>query len=109
MNDARVSSPASYPLAGWRPVWGRPGALALPVCVALGTAHAARADWTFSILQPAGATRSIGYGADGGSQGGHAKYSDFQHAALWSGSAGSFVDLSPSGSANSYVLGMGGG
>jgi len=55
--------------------------------------YTAEAGWTVANLDPAGATQSYAYGVSGGRQVGVAKISYYYHAGLWSGTAGSWVDL----------------
>jgi len=52
-----------------------------------------------TLLNPAGHTKSLGWGVHGGQQVGWAQQSATNqlHAALWNGSASSFVDINPKG------------
>lgn len=61
------------------------------------------AQWTFSTLHPKGAGESVGYSASGGQQGGYVFRDGIVRAALWSGTAASWVDLNPVGSTDSVV------
>jgi len=72
-------------------------AAAALMTVALVT-PAVRASWTVVNLHPSWWDHSYGYGVAGGQQVGVVAEYPFTgtHAALWSGSAGSFVDLHPS-------------
>jgi hypothetical protein len=76
-------------------------------------ASAASAQWNVTNLHPAGATQSnayaIGPGPSGVQAGGSAIIANASHAALWSGSAASFVDLHPAGATSSGVNGVSGG
>jgi hypothetical protein len=58
------------------------------------------AQWTVTRLNPAGLPQSMVYAASGGQQAGIAVVGGSWHASLWSGTAGSWVDLHPA-SANS--------
>lgn len=80
----------------------------------LAVAGAARADWTVTVLHPAGATESSANGVavhEGVlQQAGGAVFGGASHAALWTGSAASFVDLHPAGDYTaSAAYGIGGG
>ena len=67
------------------------------VCVPAITAHAEL--WTVVNLHPDGAEYSRALGVSGGQQVGYAYYGgNVYHAGLWSGSASSWVDLTPTGS-----------
>jgi hypothetical protein len=57
------------------------------------------------VLQPAGASQSRAYATDGTRQGGNVDLPQGRHAALWNGSASSWIDLSPTLS-NSTVFAM---
>lgn len=68
------------------------------------------ADWTVTILTPSGQARSGASGVSGGQQVGsvHAPvtndaYMNY-HAGMWSGTAGSWVELHPAGSPDSHAL-----
>lgn len=47
-------------------------------------------------LNPAGASSSIAYATTGGQQAGYANFGGNAHAGIWSGTAGSFMDLGTS-------------
>ena len=73
----------------------------LLLSVALALAPAAYAQWTVTNLAPAGATRSVANATSGGQQVGFAIVDGVggvvPRAGLWSGTAGSWVDLHPAG------------
>jgi len=71
-------------------------------------ATTASAQWTVVNLHPAGATYSQAYGVGGGQQVGEAGTGG-THAALWSGTAASWVDLHPAGANQSVAMGVDGG
>jgi hypothetical protein len=78
-------------------------ALALGIAVA-ACATADGAAYQATLLHPAGYTWSQGLGAGVGSQAGvAATAANVQHAALWRGTADSFVDLHPAGFKSSVV------
>ena len=59
---------------------------------------AAHSQWTVTYLQPATTTDSFGRGVPlRVDQVGQASTGGIYHAALWTGSAGSYVDLQPAG------------
>jgi hypothetical protein len=62
----------------------------------------------FTDLHPAGATGSYASAVDATGQAGTATYSGVTHAAMWLGTAASFVDLNPAGASSSRALGGGG-
>ncbi|HQY87138.1 MAG TPA: hypothetical protein PK402_00675 [Tepidisphaeraceae bacterium] len=65
--------------------------------------------FTFTDLHPTGAASSMANAIAVGVQGGTANFAAFPsspHAALWSGSAASVLDLNPPGAAGSTILGM---
>lgn len=71
----------------------------------LGTQALAQSTWTVSVLHPSGQTTSEAYGA-GVQQVGYVKPSVQQtRAAMWNGSASSFVDLHPDGALTSLAWG----
>jgi hypothetical protein len=74
---------------------------------------AAHAQWAITNLHPAGATASsanaIGPSPGGIQEGGAVTIANASHAALWSGSAASFVDLHPNGATSSGVYGVSAG
>lgn len=65
----------------------------------------AMAQWTLTGLNPAGSNQSDCFGGGGFVQAGVARIQDVDHAALWNGTADSFVDLHPSWAATSFALG----
>lgn len=79
--------------------------------MALGSTTAS-ASWTFIDLHPPSATfASVGNHIDGGlngQQAGWAAIGSFR-GGIWSGTAGSFVDLTPAGMVTSFVWGTNGG
>ncbi|HEY3243006.1 MAG TPA: hypothetical protein VGM03_06600 [Phycisphaerae bacterium] len=77
-----------------------------PVFMASAT-HAQQ--WTVINLEPAGSSQSDAYGVEGGQQVGRAGVGGYYHAAMWTGSAGSWVDLNPSGALGSEAYGAGAG
>src|SRR5689334_2038601 len=72
------------------------------LCPISGAAHA---QWTVTNLHPAGAIRSTAYDVHAGQQVGYASIGDWAtwHAALWKGTAASFVDLHPVGATRSVA------
>ncbi len=75
-----------------------------------GLSNQTRANWNVAILHPAGAAESQALGASGTQQVGYFDSDGFggTHASLWSGSAGSLVDLNPAGAAASKAFGISG-
>src|SRR5262245_41653850 len=61
-------------------------------------ASRAAADWTVTSLHPPGASRSLAWAVSDGQQVGRASVGGNAHASLWTGSAASWVDLTPAGS-----------
>jgi hypothetical protein len=61
-----------------------------------------------TLLNPTGYGAASVTGVDSGRQVGSASNGTGSHAALWSGSAGSFVDLSPAGASDSGAAGISG-
>src|ERR1035437_4667295 len=59
--------------------------------------------WTVADLNPSGSTGACGYGASGNLQAGYAYIGGNPNAGLWNGTAGSWVDLNPSGAGWSYA------
>jgi hypothetical protein len=79
-------------------MWCR-GACAVLVCASL-----APAQWSFVDLHPASATsHSVAGGAGPGQQVGWSGINNAWRASLWTGSAGSFVDLTPTGYAAGFA------
>ena len=72
------------------------------------TASHALAGWTVTYLNPTGSTASAAYGGSGSQQVGYI-FSDHHRASLWSGTAGSCVDLHPSGYGYSRAYASSGG
>ena len=66
-------------------------------------ASAAHSQWTVNYLHPAGAGYSIATGVSGADQVGYALVGDYGHAARWTGSAASFVDMNPAGAITSSI------
>jgi len=60
-------------------------------------------------LHPASAVYSLGYATDGSTQVGEVYPAGIAHAALWQGTAASWVDLHPATASSSTALGVGGG
>jgi hypothetical protein len=77
--------------------------------IVLASAGLARAQWTVINLHPAGALWSQASGISAGQQVGYARFNASVHAALWTGSAASFVDLQPAGASESFALCVDGG
>src|SRR5207302_5999566 len=78
----------------------------------MGLATLANAQYTVTDLTPAGYTGLFGYGIGGGLQvgSGTPTSSSISHALLWSGTAGSVVDLHPSSyTGGSEAFGVSGG
>ncbi len=69
----------------------------------------ANAQWTVINLHPAGASRSWARDVGDGQQVGFATVDGADHAALWTGSAKSWVDLHPAGATSSGASSVGGG
>ncbi|MCA9278065.1 MAG: hypothetical protein H6815_04665 [Phycisphaeraceae bacterium] len=69
----------------------------------LSIASHASAQWTVTNLHPPGATQSGALGVQNWQQVGYATFNGADHAALWMGSATSFVDLHPAGAESSSV------
>ncbi len=65
----------------------------------------AHAQWTVTVLHPAGGSESFTTGAGGSQQVGYAPISGSTRAGMWSGTAGSWVSLNPAGSTQSYARG----
>jgi len=63
--------------------------------------------WTVTNLHPTGPFESFGQGVTGGNQVGWVNFGD-THAALWSGTASSFVDLHPDVASDSRALAVDG-
>jgi hypothetical protein len=91
-----------------------PSFLLVTALLATFAAHAVAAitPYKVTLLHPMpGYSGSAASGVSGGKQSGYAFGSatgDFIHAAVWSGSSGSFVDLNPIGITNSSIAGMDG-
>lgn len=76
------------------------------VAVAAAVTSQAHAQWTYQVLHPAGAVSSrAGAGGAGGQAGTVQPTSGVNHAAAWSGTAASFVDLHVAGFAHSSCFG----
>src|SRR3569832_246561 len=77
----------------------------------LAATSVCHATWTETFLTPAGATTGYASAAGGSQQGGYAHIGGQNHAGIWSGTAGSWVDLNPTaqGIVNSQVYGISGG
>ncbi|MFO1051023.1 MAG: hypothetical protein U1F36_02260 [Planctomycetota bacterium] len=75
-------------------------------CVTFGPLPALVAQWTCVVLAPSGASTSHANAAAGSRQAGWAVVGGSYHAALWSATSASFVDLNPTGWSVSQVLGM---
>ncbi len=70
----------------------------------------ARAQWTVVNLHPAGETgSSYAYGVQGGQQVGLISGATATRACMWTGTAASWVDLSPAGATSSEAWGVQGG
>jgi hypothetical protein len=65
----------------------------------------AQAQWTVTILDPAGSTQSFGWACGGSQQVGQTVVGGVTSASLWSGTAASWVDLSPAGATFSAARG----
>lgn len=65
------------------------------------------AQWTAVSLHPSGFLTTQALATAGGRQAGSWSNGGFVHAALWSGTAASWVDLQPAGTSSSQVLAMG--
>ena len=65
---------------------------------------AAQAQWTVANLHQNGVfLSSYAFGVDGAHQVGIAQFGANEHASLWAGTAGSWVDLNPAGATDSYA------
>lgn len=64
----------------------------------------AAAAWTFTVIHPASATSSEGFGASGNKQAGGTVISGLTKASLWAGTSASFINLHPAGSIESFAL-----
>ncbi|MBX7135894.1 MAG: hypothetical protein K1X67_24765 [Fimbriimonadaceae bacterium] len=73
-------------------------------CGLLSTA----APWSVVRLHPAGASASYGFASGPGLQGGQVYSGGVYRAALWQGTAASYVDLNPTGSGRSEVRAIAG-
>ena len=80
--------------------------LLLLVIVAVGSAPA---QWTVVNLSPAVPNDSVAWGVNADRQVGWATVDFSDHASLWSGTAGSRVDLNPAEATASRAYGVGGG
>jgi hypothetical protein len=84
------------------------------VCVTSTAALTAPAfaGWSVTILTPPGCTASYAYDVSGGQQAGYGygpATGNHAHAALWTGTAASWVDLNPAGYTESAVCDVSGG
>jgi len=84
----------------------RISSLAGLVVVILSSLFASRANsqWTVTYLQPSGPVDSLGRGVSGVDEAGQAFVGGNYHAARWTGSAASFVDMHPAGPVASRVV-----
>ena len=73
------------------------------------TATGAHAQWTVSNLHPAGSTASYAEAASSDQQAGSVVVGGVYRASLWSGTAASWIDLSPPGSIDSIAHAISGG
>ena len=80
--------------------------MAATVCVFAGLASEAEAQWTFTLLAPAGSVESNAYAADGAMQGGSVTMSRSYRAAMWSGSAASWTNMYPYLNGESVIFGI---
>jgi hypothetical protein len=79
------------------------------ILATLGLTTAVQGQWTVTNLHPSGLSTSEAYGS-GGQQVGYVKPSvQRSRAALWSGTASSYVDLHPDGALDSVAWGGGDG
>ena len=79
---------------------------AVLLCVLANSAHS---QWTVTYLHPAGAIQSYAYGVSAVDVVGEETASGLDyHAARWTGSAASFVDLNPAGARSSTLYGTDG-
>jgi len=68
-----------------------------------------QAAWTSVSLHPSGATESKAFAANGAKQGGYAKFpSALPKAGIWTKTAASWLDITPTGVSDCRVLGMSG-
>lgn len=73
---------------------------------ATGRPAVAQPGWTVTNLHPPTATESRGLGVDGDQHVGFARINNMDRAALWHGTAASWVDLTPDGAFESRALGV---
>ena len=82
---------------------------AVSLALILGASTSACAAWEVISPNPAGSMYTFVEDVSGGQQVGNAVFGDEVHAALWHGTAASWVDLSPAGSTRSNAVGVSGG
>ncbi len=85
---------------------GRPG---LGLLLAVAAASTAHGQWTVTNLHVPGSTGSDAFAASGGQQAGYVEVGFLYHASLWSGTAGTWVDLNPAGASQSVANAIQGG
>jgi hypothetical protein len=96
--------------AGARAFTATGATLVCTVAAATIPFDAAHAQWTVTNLHPAGAVQSRAWSVRGGQQVGQAFYPiGISHAAIWSGSAASFVDLGTAVGTGAWARGLGSG
>ncbi|MDP1661546.1 MAG: GC-type dockerin domain-anchored protein, partial [Phycisphaerales bacterium] len=71
----------------------------------LASAAPVQAQWTVTRLRPSVGQNTYAWCVGGSSQGGEAVVNNQNHAALWTGTAASWVDLHPQGATSSRVYG----
>jgi hypothetical protein len=77
------------------------------LCTVISTQS--QAAWTATVLHPASAVYSEGWGVNGSVQGGLVVVGSTTQAALWAGTGGSFTNVHPAGALDSTITGVGTG
>lgn len=84
--------------------------IGMSVCAAMicacGAASAQQGQWAVTNLHPAGATRSTASAVNASGQAGLATINGKNQAMLWQGSPNAFVNLTPAGAIEAWVLGV---
>jgi hypothetical protein len=78
-------------------------AVLIGACGLGGPAPVANAQWTVTVLTPASASEAYGTSVFGAQQGGFVTVAGFRFASVWSGTAGSWVNLNPPGATGSEI------
>lgn len=85
-----------------RPMLARASLIAVGTVLICG--RSAVGQWTVTLLHPPGASESQAVGLSGTSPAGTARFTS-SHAGLWAGPTLSWLDLNPTGTSESHVLG----